>query len=141
MRKNLTKPDHLINCDAPPFTPPNWSVEKHQLGGLLEFNSTKISFYQSDGQTKKFIEGNELRQKLNGMSVLNANVLDYLIIHPELIPESWKNKRIYFWGTIYRDSDGDLHVRHLDWNGSEWGWHFKWLNNVFSLGSFAAIAS
>ena len=141
MKDSLKNAGHLIDCNAPPFVPPNWSVEKHQPGGLWKFNSTKISFYQSQRQTKEFIEGNKLRQELAGKSVLNANVLDYLLAHPDLIPESWKNKRVYFWGTIYRDPDGDLHVRHLDWNGSQWGWHFKWLNNIFGFGSFVAIAS
>jgi len=141
MKKSLKAPSHLIDCDAPPFVPFEWSVEKHQLGGLWEFNPAKISFYQSSRQIKGSIEGHKLRQELTNKPVLNANVLDYLLDHPELIPEDWKNKRIYFWGTIYRDSDGDLYVRQLDRDGSKWGWHFKWLNNIFSVGSFVAIAS
>lgn len=141
MKKHSTPAGHLINCDTPPFTPPNWSIERHQLGGLWKFGPAKISFYRSDGRIKEFIEGNQLRQKLVNESVLNANVLDYLIDHPHLIPKNWKDKRVYFWGTIYRDLDGDLYVRHLDWDGSKWGWHFKWLNNIFGIGSFVAIAS
>jgi hypothetical protein len=141
MRKKLKAPGHLIDCNAHPFVPPEWFVEKHQLGGLWEFNPTKVFFYPSNRQVTGSIEGHKLRQKLTDKSVLNANVLDYLLDHPELIPEDWKNKRIYFWGTIYRDSDGDLYVRQLDWDGSKWSWHFKWLNNIFSIGSFAAIAS
>jgi len=137
----MRKTSHLINCDTLPFIPPNWFVETHQLNGLWKFDSKKISFYQSNQQKKEFIEGNKLRQELTDESVLNANVLDYLLIHPELIPEDWKNKRIYFWGTIYSDSEGDLYVRQIEWDGSKWGWHFKWLNNIFGIGSFVAIAS
>jgi len=47
---------------------------------------------------------------------MNANVLDYLLAHPELIPEDWKNKYVFFWGTIYRYSSGGLRsLPLLEW--------------------------
>jgi hypothetical protein len=131
----------LIDCDAAPFIPDGWSVEAHKKGGMFKFNAEKISLYLSEKQKKGSTKGNDLRKELTNQPVLNANVLDYLLAHPELIPEKWKGKCIFFWGTIYCRSDGDLCVRCLHWDGSRWGWRYGWLAFDFGSGSPAALAS
>ncbi|MFH1226099.1 MAG: hypothetical protein V1684_02370 [bacterium] len=119
---------HLIDCDADPFIPKGWTLEEHKKGGQFQFDPTKIELFLSQKQQKgEVIEGNKLREELMGKPVLNANVLEYLLVHPELIPEEWKGKWIYFWGTIYRNSGGNLCVRCLRWRGSQWFWHDDWL--------------
>jgi len=133
--------ESLIDCDANPFIPAGWSVEEHKKGGPLKFDPSKISLYLSKKQKKGSIEGNDLRKELANQPVLNANVLDYLLAHPELIPEEWKGKAVFFWGTIYRHSDGYLCVRCLLWNGSEWYWSYCWLVSDFYSGHPAALAS
>ena len=75
------------------------------------------------------LEGNKLRKELQSRKVLNANVLDYLLAHPELIPEEWKGKCLFFWGTIYRRSNGHLYVRFLYWFGDRWRWVGGWLDD------------
>jgi hypothetical protein len=135
-------PEHLIDCDASPFIPEGWTVEEHKKGGLYKFDSGKISLYLSKKQKKGgYSEGNDLRKELVNMPVPNANVLDYLLAHPELIPELWKGKAVFFWGTIYRISLGGLSVRCLYWLGSEWGWSCHWLGGNFSSDRPAALAS
>jgi hypothetical protein len=133
--------EHLIDCDSTPFIPNGWSVEEHKKGGFLKFDPAKISLYLSKKQKKGSIGGHDLRKNLADKPVMNANILDYLLAHPELIPEEWKGKYIFFWGTIYRRSDGRLYVRCLDWDGSEWVWHFYWLDGVFFSADPAALAS
>lgn len=133
--------ERLIDCDSAPFVPDGLSVEDHKKGGMFKFNPEKISLYLSKKQKKGSIGGYDLRKELADKPVMNANVLDYLLARPELIPKEWKGKYIFFWGTIYRDSDGDLCVRYLGWNGSEWDWYCNWLDNVFNFGSPAALAS
>ncbi len=128
-------PEHLIDLDADPFIPSGFSVEKHDKGGLWKWDLKKISLYLSKKQKKSHEVGNDLRKVLAKMPVLNANVLDYLLAHPELIPEEWKGKAIFFWGTIYRNSGGNLYVRYLDWGGSEWGWDYVWLDGQLRLWS------
>ncbi|HEY4477351.1 MAG TPA: hypothetical protein VJB56_01875 [Candidatus Paceibacterota bacterium] len=59
--------------------------------------------------------------------MLNANVLDYLLAHPDFIPEWWKGKAVFFWGTIYRNSYGNLCVRYLCFYGDRWDWNYDWL--------------
>jgi hypothetical protein len=75
--------------------------------------------------------GNKLRKELASKLVLNANVLDYLLAHTELIPEEWKGKYVFFWGTIYLYSGGRLYVRCLYWRGDRWNWDCFWLGDVF----------
>lgn len=121
---------HVIDCDANPFVPDGWKVEEHQKGGQLVWDASKVQLYLSDGQKNgKVIEGNKLRKELAGKPVLNANVLDHLLANPHLIPEEWKGKVIFFWGTIYRNSGGCLYVRCLRWGGDRWDWSYGWLDD------------
>lgn len=142
-KAQITYPQHLIDCDANPYVPDGWSVEEYAKGGQLLFDITKVKLWLSKAQTKgNVIEGNKLRKELKSQPVLNANVLDFLLAHPELIPDEWKGKAVFFWGTIYRDSNGDLCVRCLCWHDGRWGWRINggWLDNDF-LGSFPAAVS
>lgn len=138
--KLVTK--HLINTDADPFTPDGWKVEEHRKKGQFTWDPTKVSLYLSSRQKGgKVIGGHDLRKELSGKAVLNANVLDYLLAHPELIPESWKGKRVYFWGTIYRRADGFLSVRCLYWYDGRWRWRYDWLFYGWNGIMPAALAS
>lgn len=128
----ITQIEHIIDCDADPFVPDGWKVTEHQKGGQFKWNkeAQKEAFFYAEGQQNgKALEGNKLRKELAGKPVMNANVLDYLLAHPHLIPEEWKGKYVFFWGTIYRNSDGDLYVRCLYWSGDRWDWGYGWLGN------------
>ena len=123
---------HLIDCDASPFCPDEWKVEKHCNGGQLEWDVSKIQLCLSEKQKDGgWVGGNKLREWLEGKAVLNANVLDYLLRNTQLIPEEWKNKYVFFWGTIYRDPGGVLVVRCLAWLGGGWDWASSWLGSGF----------
>lgn len=125
--------EHVIDLDAAPFNP--WEkdggvVEEHQKGGQWKFDPTQVKFHLADG-----LQGHKLRKAPAGQPVWNANVLDYLLAHPELIPEDWEKtdengnpRYILFRGTVYRRRDGDLIVRCLCWAAGEWGWAL-WLES------------
>ena len=132
--------EHLIDCDADPFVPSGWTVESHQQGGQLVFDHAKVTLYLSNKQQNGgYISGNDLRKELRRKRTLNANVLDYLLKNPHLIPEEWKGKYIFFWGTIYRYSDGGLCVRYLCFHGGGWRWLYGWLD-VWWYGGDPAVA-
>ena len=119
--------DHVIDCDSDPFRPDGWTVEEHKEGGQLKFDLNGIGLYLSKRQrSNEHIDGHvggiELRKELENQPVLNANVLDYLLAHPELIPDEWKGKYVFFWGTVYRSHDGRLYVRCLCWASDRWSW-------------------
>jgi len=83
--------EHIIDLDADPFVPEGWKAEEHQKGGQFNWDASKVSLYLSDAQKSgKCIEGNKLREELAGKPVLNANVLDYLLANPHLLPRSGK---------------------------------------------------
>jgi len=135
---------HIINCDAAPYLPDGWSVEEHIKGGqLVEWDLSQIKLWLSQEQQDGTIVGNELRKQLKNQPVQNASVLDYLLKkeNQHLIPESWKGKAAFFWGTIYRDSDGNLVVRCVDWYGGEWHWDYDWLDGHWSVGDPAAVSA
>lgn len=111
----------LIDCDKDPIIPwKDFTVDEHRKGGQLEWDPAKVIRYLSPNQMEaNRIKGYELHTELAHMPSMNANVLDYLLAHPRLIPNEWGldehdiTQRIYFWGTVYRRSDGHLFVRCL----------------------------
>lgn len=135
----ITAVEHIIDCDADPFVPSGWKVEEHQKGGQFKFDATQVELYLSAKQKVGSIGGKDLREELTGKLVLNANVLDCLLAHPHLIPESWKGKAVFFWGTVYRYSGGSLCVRYLYWDGGRWSWSARWLGNGWGGGRPAAL--
>lgn len=134
---------HLIDSDAAPMIPNGWKVEEHKKGGQLTFDVSKVGLYISTRQTEddKWIGGNDLRKELADKPVLNANVLDYMLAHPELILDVWKGKHLFFWGTIYRDSGDNLCVRYLCFLDGRWLWDYYWLGNRWDSSSPAAVSA
>lgn len=114
---------HLIDLATDPFVPIGFVGFEHHEKGVADFewDPTKVRLHMSANQTgRKTIKGNKLRKELASEMPFNANLLDYLLKNPHLIPEEWKGEFIYFWGTIYYVSDGDLYVRYLYWSGRKW---------------------
>jgi hypothetical protein len=137
----------IIDCDAQPYIPEGWRIERHIPGGQIEFDPNKVELWLSDEQHQGTIIGNKLRplvERRPGL-ILNANVLDHLLKNTALIPESWKQddqgrtRYIYFWGTIYRDSGDSLCVRFLFWNDGRWSWSSGWLGREFVAQNPAAL--
>jgi len=129
---------HVIDCDADPIVPDSRETAEHQKGGQFEWDSAKVALHLDEQQQGGVMIGEELREKLRGQSVLNANVLDYLLVHPYFIPEEWKNQTVFFWGTVYL-VDGQYRVRCLKWDGSQWSWDYRWIVDVFDCLSPAAV--
>lgn len=96
------KVTHIIDLDADPRVRNwRWGVWEHTKGGQLEFDPTKIALYLVEEQKKGKIVGNNLLEKLRGMTVYNDNLLEFFLHHPHLVPEEWRGKNIFFWGTIF----------------------------------------
>ncbi len=150
--QNDTTTDHVIDLDTKPFIPEGWSIRPEdqilsRARGLWAFDPTQVRFFVSQNQRSgRYIQGHRLKEELADISVLPANVLDYLLAHKELIPEYWKRdengntRYIFFWGTIYR-SGGNLYVRYLYFNrgGWGWGWGYLWLGLDFGSNSPSVV--
>lgn len=132
--KRVEEAEHIINLDADAFAPNRWHVVRHIRGGSFKWDPTKMKLYLSKFQRdSKSIPGSQLFKELASRPIFNANLLDYLLAHPYLIPEEWKTdergrtRYIFFWGTIYRNVGGDLCVRCLYWTGEKWWWSDHWV--------------
>ena len=141
----ITALGHFIDCDADPYVPAGWKVFEHRKGGQFNFSAALVKFRLDSGQKNgEYIGGNKLCKKFLGKPILNANVLDYLLKNPDLIPEDWKRdengnaRYIFFWGTIYRYSYGHTCVRYLGWN-DKWCWGAYWLDDEFGRDLHAAL--
>lgn len=127
-----TKSDFSAGLGAP-FIPDGWEIRPEdqitsRFTGELTFTPDAVRLYLDAAQQGSgVVKGTELVKSLEGQPVLQANVLDYYIANPELIPVSWKGKDVFFWGTIYRDSNGDLCVRYLCGDDSVCHWSYDWL--------------
>jgi hypothetical protein len=148
--------EHAVDFGADPFLPAGCKVEEHQKGKVAKLerkgddvylDGKKIEFWLSSEQKRGVITGNTLRAKLAGKPVLNANMLDYLLKNPHLIPEVWKKdengntRYVFFWGTVYRSTAGNLYVRCLYWFGGRWDWYYYWLDFDFVDDSPAAVSA
>jgi hypothetical protein len=90
---------------------------------------------QQHGQT---LPAAEQLAELDWDRALSAVVLDDLLANPQVIPLKWKGKAIAFWGTRYRDDQGEIAVRYLFWNGIAWDWYFHHLNDLLDAHCSAA---
>jgi hypothetical protein len=133
----MIRSSHVIDLDANPYIPiPDLpdsfpskhpcrciSVHQHRQIGRLAWDPEKIWLYRSPKQTDSNpLYGHHLWDRdLVYRHVLNANMLDYLLAHQELIPEEWKECEVFFWGTIYKNecSDPKL-VRCLHFSDGTW---------------------
>ncbi len=122
--------EYLIDLDAYPFIPSkHWEVVEHKKGGQWKYDPAKLGLYLSQKQEDGTIMGHDLRKELEGQPVMNANLLDFYLKNPLLIPSAWKSEAIFFWGTVYRNAAGSLYVRFLYRHGCRWDDNFRCLRN------------
>jgi hypothetical protein len=130
--------DHVIDLGSlckPPFngaermSPPKSGIVKlERRDDTLHLDGKPINLFLAEGQKNgEVISGHDLRKELEARGGnLSANVLDHLVAHPELWPESWKKDArgntvyVFFWDDIFRmPVSGNLYVRCGHWSGGE----------------------
>ncbi len=70
---------------------------------LLSKETLKLYLEKGQGKTSKrqWINGLDLKKRLEGKPVIGAPVLDFYLKNPRLIPKEFKGQMVLFWGTIY----------------------------------------
>jgi len=143
--------ENLIDCSGEPFTHQSFKVKSHKQGSSFVWNKTTCTSNLHRFLTQKMkhgITGYDFFKKLEKMPTANTCVLKYLLEHQEDIPESWKDKFVFFFGTIYYDPEnGDQYVLCLNFyspcggdpGGWKWGAH-RLLDN-FNLHCYALTMS
>lgn len=152
--------DHVIDgslCKLPfdgaeRMSPPKSGVVKlERRGDTLYLDGKPLNLFLSRKQRNGgSIGGHDLRKEIEARGGnVSAKVLDHLVEHPELWPESWKKDEdgntlyVFFWDDIFRDpTNGGLCVRYGYWNDGEVVSGCSWLDDGWSgLGPAASSAS
>lgn len=113
-------------------------------GATIEYDNKNYSLdfklQLEPEQEKLYITGKILAERLKEKG-LSASVLDYLLENTYKIPDDWKDKIIYFWGTIFRYARGILYVRCLVWCGGEWQSYYRWLDCDLNFDDHAVVSA
>lgn len=107
---------------------PDWATLEYD-NGITSFDPEKLVLHLEPEQKGGFVSGNVLQERLSNEGSINLAVLQYLVKNPKLIPNEWKGKWVYGWGTIVRYRDGRLGVPGV-YDGGDWvvlGW--DWLDD------------
>ena len=122
-----------------------WGVIEKRADGLY-VNDRKVILHLSEHQMgDKWLKGYELREELTSKHVLNANILDALYQNIHLIPEDWKKNEdgdicfVFFWESIFRDSNGRLFVRCLCFHDGGWRFGCGWIGGNWYCNNPAAV--
>lgn len=132
--RKLIEDEYTINCWDYPYNPQRLLVNSHTNGGQSKLTlPLPIELYVSEQQsTDVGIKGWHLRKELERLQdkyiLLNASVMDYHHKNPRHIPDPWWGKKVFFWGTIFRDLDNDLYVGCLDLYDGCCTRDYRWLN-------------
>lgn len=145
----VTPQQYSIDCDAKPFEPSGLMVASdseqlpNRVRGKFVFDPAKIKLHFLPNQIdNKIIRGEKLKKWFAGEPVFPANVLDFYLANSSLIPGEWKDKAVFFWGTIYCDSYGNPYLRYLFFNDDRWGSGYSRLSyNWFAYNPATLIAS
>jgi hypothetical protein len=120
----LERLNYVIDTDVEPRISEGCTIEEHKTFGKIEWDLSKAKLFLPKRQKNGGSRAMELRREIMKSPVLNATVLDYLLLHPEIIPDEWKTGCICFWGTIYRDHRNTPFVRYMFY-GDKGGWHLS----------------
>ena len=150
LQRYLENPNSLLNPilngtvikidRSQPFNPAEligagWAIaEQDELSlALSEVNLDNVHLVTTLKDGENSVQGEEKlrRLKATGEIRLDAKVFQTLWENKELIPKSWKGKRVYFDGTILRDPYGRRFVLYLCWYGDKWSWGCRWLRDVW----------
>lgn len=55
-------------------------------------------------------------------------------------PKNTQGAVVQTAGSTHRNSNNNLYVRYLYWNGDRWNWNYNWLDNNFNSNNPAALA-
>ncbi len=130
----VTNVRSVIDCDAAPLIPYlKWNVVKHIQRGKIPWDPSKFTLQLSQSQQKEEkVQALQIQSEMEGAQTENANLLDYLISHPYLIPEKWKKGKdgkiqyILFWATIYENPSLNVTVvPSLYFSGGVWKIHYR----------------
>ncbi len=122
---------------------------RSRVRGQWSFMPSKIALFLTRKQRRKnILTGRELKNQLEGQTVMGVQLLEYLMgLYKDSknhIPKIWFGKTIFFWGTIYQSWRGEeeLYVQYLYFDTERDGCirGYRYLGDNFDENSFAIIS-
>lgn len=130
----LREDPYFVDCDTPPFTPPTFEVGDHKRNGPFLWSASRVQLWQASFQQVPrplpATGPRELYHLTKRRRTLNANVLDFLLENPSLIPSEWEGKGIVFWGTTYRRRHTNEYVVAVLYQGNG-----QWERSLHEIGA------
>ncbi|MEX1112490.1 MAG: hypothetical protein WEC84_03435 [Candidatus Andersenbacteria bacterium] len=125
---------HVIDCDNLPWITSNFKRVQWSQKGKFAWDPKRAKLYLPASQETKAYKGHELKDELQNLPIMGVAVRDFLLSHPELIPEEWKDYYILFWRTVYVDLQDHLWIPSLVYYKEGWHENFKSLecDSLFS---------
>jgi len=129
-----------------------WVIDEQDERSLAlsQIDVSKIDLQTMLNGKEEHLDGEKSLGRLKEIShiCLDAKVGQILYENQDMIPTSWKQKiagrtiRIYFSGTIFRNSHGLRSILCLFWKGQRWHLYHDWLDYDHTIiDRFAVLAS
>jgi hypothetical protein len=118
-----------IDCNEKPSVPEGYTLVPGNPGGIYQLTPGNIKTVSFENKTSP-ITGEKMLSKLGDIA-LNACVLNYLMAHPETIPEAWKTKNVIFAGSIFADAGGNKFFPTLCWWNDSWDMTRTYLSEAY----------
>lgn len=86
-------------------------------------------------QSENYVTGEEMLKRSFAKTIPAGNrSLEYLYIHPEVIPVEWQGPVLLFPGTVLLDEGGCRTIQCLIFDDGRWHQIRRWLNDGFGSG-------
>lgn len=137
----LTYQELSVNTEHLPTFPEEYKVIEHLKNGKLSFSKDKLDvlFFPKQNNGKEEMQGTEVLKLLRPEQKLNVAMADFLLKNPSIIPDSWRNFSVCFWGTLLKSPVDNLAVLFIFWSGRDWHWGTRSINAKFDHQHPAAI--
>ena len=140
MTQNLPCPKKF---DPAVFIGESWAAaeEDERANELTEIDVSKIALITSLVKAEQYITGEERVKRLKETPCIRLGGRAFLALWEDqrLIPESWKEKFVFFDGLILLHRNGNRYSLYLSWNGGGWHWYSGWLGNNRSAKNPSAV--
>jgi hypothetical protein len=117
-----------IDLEVEPITPDGLSIVYHNKLTTAQnislyasgFCTSDIQLYLTpDQENNEFVAGGVMSRYVKNEKriYLNAVWCNFFSNNTDLIPDTWINKTVCFWGTQFRDDSDLVYIFTLKWNG------------------------
>lgn len=131
-KSNLLRIDRSTPFDPEKFIGKGWKIvegsEDERSLALAEIDLSKPNLVSILKPGEEWVMGdvNLARLKKSKVIRMDAKIFQTLWENKALIPSSWKEKVVFFDGTLLWSPSGGRYALDLFWYGRQWDWDYVW---------------